>query len=80
MPGIIGLEQGDAAFGFLARNLAEDVLGELILEFAEGRHPIVDPIEQEENADAGEQPAGEADEEALDQAGPDRDRERWPFP
>ena len=68
------------AFGFLARDLAEDVFGEVILEFAEGGHAIVDPIEEKQNAETGERAAGEADEQTLDQSGTDGDGRAWPFP
>ena len=66
MPGILGLEQADAALGFVLWNLAKDILGELMLEFAEGRHAIVDAIEQNQNRDAGQQTDSEADKKAFD--------------
>ena len=57
MTRIVGLKQRDSALGLFLRNLAENVLGELMLEFAEGSHAIVDPVEQEQDADAGERAA-----------------------
>ena len=80
MPRVIGLKQRDAALGFFLRNLAENVLGKMVLELAERGHAIVDPIEQKQNADAGERAATEADEQTLKQAGADGDRGRSPFP
>jgi hypothetical protein len=35
MPCIVGLKQRDAALGLFLGNLAENVLGKLVLEFAE---------------------------------------------
>ena len=44
MARIVRLQQTDLAFGFFLRNLAEDILGEMMLEFAEGSHAVVNPI------------------------------------
>ena len=80
MTGIVRLEEGDFALGLLLRNLAEDVLGEVVLELAERSHAIVDPIEQQQDGDAGEGAEAKTDQQALDQAGAHGDRRRSPFP
>ena len=75
-----GCSKRDLALGFLLRNLAEDVLGEMMLEFAERGHAIVDPVEQQQDGDAGERAAAEADEQALEQARDEPTSAPWPFP
>ena len=45
-----------------------------MLEFAERRHAVVDPIEQKKNGDAGERAAAEPDEQTLEQSRTDRNR------
>ena len=80
MPRIIRLKQGNAALGLLLRNLAENVLGEMVLKFAEGGHAIVDPIEQEQDAEAGQRAAAETDQQTLEQAGAHGDGRSSPFP
>ena len=56
---VVRLEQGDFALGFLPRDLAEDVLGEVMLKLAERSHPVVDPIEEQEDRDTRERAATE---------------------
>ena len=55
LPRGVRLQQSDLAFGFLARDLTQDMLGKVMLEFSEGSHAVVDTIEQEQDGDAGEQ-------------------------
>ena len=68
MAGIFGLKQSDLALRFLFRNLAEHILGEVMLKLPEGGHPIIDAIEQNENAEAGRSATAKSDKQALDQA------------
>ena len=67
MAGVIGFQQGHAAFGLIFRNLTEHILGKLMLEFAEGGHAIVDAIEQNKDPQSGERTDAESDEQTLDQ-------------
>ena len=62
---VVRLQQSDASLGFLFRNLSENVLREMVLEFAERRHPVVDPIEEQQNGDAGKRARAKTDEQAL---------------
>src|SRR3954468_61547 len=46
----------------------------MMLELAERGHPVVNSIEQNQNAEAGSSTAAEADQEALDQTRANRNR------
>ena len=61
MSGVFRLQQADFALGLFLWNLAEHVLGEVMLKLAERGHPIVDAIEQEKNADSSERAEGETE-------------------
>ncbi len=65
MSSIVRLQERDLALCFFLRDLAEDVLREVILELAERGHAVVDPVEQEKNRDTGSGAAAEPDEQAL---------------
>ena len=62
MARVVGLEQIDFALGFLLRNLTEHVFRKVMLEFAEGSHPVVDAIEQNENSHSGQRTDAESDQ------------------
>ena len=70
MSRVVRLEERDFALRLLARNLAEHVLVEVVLELAERGHAIINPVEQEKDCDSGKQAGTETDEEALEQARP----------
>ena len=74
MSRVVRLEQGDFALHLLFRDLAEDVFGEIMLKFAEGGHPVVDPIEQHKNCETGKRSKAKPDKQAHDQAGSHRHR------
>ena len=63
MPRVVRLEQTDFALGLLLRDLAENVLGEVMLEFGKGGHPIVDPIKQDQDHKAGKRAKTKPDEQ-----------------
>ncbi len=69
VPSIVGLEERDRAFRFLLRDLTENVLVKIVLELSEGRHPVVDPIKQDEDDKAGKGAEAKPDEQASDQTG-----------
>ena len=74
MARVVRLKQVHFALRFFFGNLAKNVLGKVMLKFAEGCHPVVDAIEQNENGQSRERANAEADEQALDQSGTDRNR------
>jgi hypothetical protein len=66
MASVVRLEEGHAAFGFLFRNLTEDVFGEVVLKFTEGSHAIVDPIKEQKNSESREDTATKTNEESFE--------------
>src|SRR4051812_12205881 len=79
MPRVIRLQERDFSLRFLLRNLAEDVLGEVVLKLTEGSHPIVNPIEQDEDGKAREKAKAKPDEQTHDEARSDGDGRRGFF-
>ena len=71
MPGIVWLQQRHRARRFFLWDLAQNVFGKVILEFAERSHPIIYPIEQEEDRKTGQSSGTEADEQTFHQTWPD---------
>src|SRR5437868_1082515 len=61
---VVRLQESHATLGLFLRNLAKHVFGEMMLEFAERRHALVDPVEQKANADASQGTDAEADDQA----------------
>ena len=75
-----GCSSVTSAFVFLFRNLAKNIFGEMMLKLAERSHPIVDPIEQDQDDNPGKSAAAKTDKQALDQSRADGNRAVSPFP
>ena len=44
MSGVFRLQQSDFGLGFFLRNLAEHILGKVMLKLAKRSHPIIDTV------------------------------------
>src|SRR5436853_6263629 len=71
---VVGLKRVCFALRFLSGILCEYVLDRVMLSFTAGGHPVIDAVEQNENGQSRERANAEADEQALDQSGTDRNR------
>ena len=79
MTGLVRLEERHLAFCSFLRHLPEHVFRELPLEFAQRSHAIINPIEQNQNGDAGNKTKGKTNQQTPNESRPNGNGRRRHF-